>query len=90
MKAPSVHGGGAILESMSDKGGALSIGEAARGIAMLDGRDVSMVAISQSSRTDDGGEISLGDGFKRTGEISGDLDIPIMSPRTINEQLGLL
>lgn len=65
MKELSVHGGGAVLESMSVSDGWLANGEPVRGMAQLVGRDESIaVSCSQSSKTDDGGDNSVGDGFK--------------------------
>lgn len=81
MNAPKVHGGWAVLERISDNEGALLIGDVVRGMATLGGRDVSMVSVSQSSRTDDEGDSALGDGFKQTDQIFGDLDLPIISLR---------
>lgn len=79
MNALSVHGGDAVLERISDNDGALFIGDVVRGMAILDGRDVSMVAVSQSDRTDEEGDGSLGDGVEQTDQIFGDLDLPIIS-----------
>lgn len=50
-----------------------------RGMAILDGRDEAMVSVSQSEKTDDEGDKSLGDGFEQTDQIFGDLDLPIIS-----------
>lgn len=92
MNAPSVHGGGAMLARISDNDGALLIGDVVRGMAMLEGRDESMVSVSQSSRTDDTddeGDSSLGDGFKQTVQSFGDLDLPIITSRTRNGVVGI-
>lgn len=64
VKALNVHGGGAVLANISPREGNLMAGEAVRGMARLDGREVSMaVSASQSSWTEDGGVISLRVGF---------------------------
>ena len=65
MKELSVHGGGAVLERISANDGGLEKGEPVRGMARLVGREVSIaVSWSQSSKTDDGGDNSRGDGLK--------------------------
>lgn len=65
MKELSVHGGGAVLESMSSNEGWFANGEPVLGMAKLVGRDVSIaVSCSQSSKTDDVGDNSVGDEFK--------------------------
>lgn len=60
-----VHGGGAVLERMSVSVGGLAKGEPVRGMTRLVGRDISIaVSWSQSSKMDEGGVNSVGDGFK--------------------------
>jgi hypothetical protein len=80
VNALNVHGGAAVLERISDKEGSLAAGEPARGIAKLAGRDVDIaVSVSQSSQTEDGGDIALGDGVRYVGELPRNLDFPIIS-----------
>lgn len=90
MNALRVHGGGAVLERISDNDGALLIGEVVRGIAMLDGRDEAMVSVSQSSRTVDEGDSSLDDGIELTVDVLGVLNNPIISPGIRNGVVGCL
>jgi len=86
MKAPSVYGGGAVLDKMSrsDGGDVGLVAAEARGMrAMLGGLDAVMTeSPSPSSKTDDGfGDVSRGDGLgvMRTGDCPRIRDLGISS-----------
>lgn len=87
MKALRVHGGGAVLERISERVGAFINGEAVRGMAKLAGLDMSMtVSESQSTAKELRGDC-LGEGINRAGEGALNLEIPIIELR--GEGLGL-
>jgi hypothetical protein len=86
VKAPSVYGGGALLDKMSRSDGGdvgLVAAEAGGMRAMLGGLDAVMTeSPSPASKTDDGlGDVSLGDGLgvMRTGDCPRIRDLGISS-----------